>query len=67
MSGTITSEGVTCLAMRGDDGRLYTLSGDTGGFGPGDRVRVEGARAEVSICQQGITIDVIRVRPAWRY
>lgn len=67
VSGTITSEGVTCLAMRGDDGRLYTLSGDTGGFGPGDRVRVEGARAEVSICQQGITIDVIRVRPAWRY
>jgi LysM repeat protein len=61
VTGTITREGVTCLAMRGDDGRLYTLAGDTRGIRPGERVRVVGRRAEVSNCQQGITIDADRI------
>ena len=65
ITGRLTWEGVTCPAMRGDDGRLYTLAGDIGDFGPGDRVRVQGQRAEISICMQGTTIEVRRIRPAW--
>ncbi|HET6569438.1 MAG TPA: DUF5818 domain-containing protein [Rhodothermales bacterium] len=59
--GTLTDEGIECQAMRGDDGGLYTLTGDLGGFRTGDRVRVEGVVAEVSFCQQGTTINVSRI------
>lgn len=63
--GTLTREGVECQAMRGDDGRLYTLAGrNLGDFFPGDRVRVEGKIAQVSTCQQGTTIAVTRIGPA---
>jgi LysM repeat protein len=61
--GTITREGVECPAVRGDDGRLYTLAGEVRGFRPGDRVRVEGWPAQVSTCMQGTTIEVSRIRP----
>jgi LysM repeat protein len=64
ITGTLTREGVECPAMRGDDGRLYTLAGDIGRFGPGDRVQVRGQRAEASICQQGTTIEVEGIRSA---
>ena len=63
VTGTMTGEGVECPAMRGDDGRLYTLAGATGFFPPGTRVRVEGERAQASFCQQGTTINVRRVTP----
>jgi LysM repeat protein len=60
--GTLTREGAECPTLRGDDGRLYTLtSRDTSPFRPGDRVRVVGRIAEVSFCQQGTTIDVRRL------
>ena len=65
ITGTLTWEGTTCPAMRGDDGRLYTLAGDIEDFVPGDRVRVQGPRAEMSICMQGATIEVRRIRPAF--
>src|SRR5690606_21232975 len=42
VTGTLSREGAECQALRGDDGQLYTLSGDAGGFEPGDRVRVTG-------------------------
>jgi hypothetical protein len=58
VTGVITDEGVECIALRGDDGRLYTLAGNAGGFEPGDRVRVIGRRADVSFCMQGTTIEV---------
>jgi hypothetical protein len=58
VTGTLTREGVECPAMRGDNGRLYTLAGGTRGFDPGDRVRVTGTIAQVSFCQQGTTIQV---------
>lgn len=58
VTGTLTREGVECPALRGDDGRLYTLAGSTGDFGPGDRVHVHGTLPDVSICQQGTTIAV---------
>jgi LysM repeat protein len=64
ITGTLTREGVECPALRGDDGRLYTLAGDIERFRPGDRVRVEGRPAEVSFCMQGTTIEVRRIERA---
>ena len=60
--GTLTDEGVECQALRGDDGELYTLTGDLSGFEDGDRVKVRGTIAEVSICQQGTTIEVQSIK-----
>lgn len=60
-SGRLTGEGVTCQAMRTDDGRLLTLGGPLRGFGPGDRVCVCGPVAEISFCQQGTTIYVAQI------
>lgn len=55
--GTLSSEGAECPALRGDDGKLYTLADPSaGGFKPGDRVRVTGEVASMSMCLQGITI-----------
>ena len=65
VTGTITREGVTCTALRGDDGRLYTLAGQTGGFQPGDRVRVTGDQAQMSFCQQGTTVNLTSIRQAF--
>lgn len=62
LAGIISDDGVTCPAMRGRDGRLYTLVGDVGTVRPGDRVRVEGRIARTSICMQGTTIEVHRLR-----
>jgi len=65
VTGTLTKEGVECPAMRGDDGKLYTLTPPAlGKFGPGDRVHVEGSVAEMTICQQGTTVVVTRLEPA---
>lgn len=58
VTGQITGEGVECPALRSDDGELYTLAGETGRFGEGDRVTVEGTVAETSFCMQGTTIEV---------
>lgn len=60
--GTLTNEGVECQALRGDDGELYTLTGDLSGFEDGDRVKVRGTIAEISICQQGTTIEVQSIK-----
>ncbi|HAT34537.1 MAG TPA: hypothetical protein DCS82_02385 [Rhodospirillaceae bacterium] len=59
--GQLTGEGVTCQAMRTDDGRLLTLGGPLRGFGPGDRVCVCGPVAEISFCQQGTTVYVAKI------
>jgi LysM repeat protein len=58
VTGTMTTEGIECPAMRADHGRLYTLTGNVGRFRPGDRMHVRGVRAAVSTCQQGTTINV---------
>ena len=60
--GTLTDEGATCQAMRGDDGRLYTLVGNTVEGQSGERVRVLATRVQRSICQQGTTLEVVRLR-----
>lgn len=57
--GTVTREGVECPAMRGEDGRLYTLTGRLSeDVRAGDRVRVVGRDVLSSSCQQGTTIRV---------
>jgi cyclophilin family peptidyl-prolyl cis-trans isomerase len=62
LRGVLTDEGVECQAMTGDDGRLYTLVGDLSAVKVGDRVEVTGKRAEISTCQQGVTIEVESIR-----
>lgn len=64
VTGTLTDEGVECRALRGDDGALYTLTGDLKKFKTGDRVTVTGTSAEMSTCMQGTTIAVQRIRRA---
>lgn len=63
-TGQVTDEGVECLAFRDGDGYLYTLVGDTDGLQPGDEVVVDARYVEVSICQQGTTLQVVRTAPA---
>jgi hypothetical protein len=62
--GKLTGEGVECQALRGSDGRLYTLTGNLHGLAVGDKVRVTGSVAEVSTCQQGTTLVVEQIRLA---
>lgn len=65
VTGTLSKEGAECPALRGDDGKLYTLTPkDIGNFGPGDRVTVRGTLAEVSFCMQGTTILVSEITTA---
>ena len=58
IKGILTDEGIECQALRTDTDELYTLVGDLKGFQVGDRVYVAGTIAEVSFCQQGVTIVV---------
>lgn len=62
--GRMTDEGERCPAMRGEDGELYTLAGQTAGLEPGEEVAVEGTLAESSVCGQGTTLQVVRVQQA---
>lgn len=64
VEGELTAEGVECQALRADDGTLYTLVGDLGEFSTGDDVRVIGVEPAMSICMQGTTLEVLRIRPA---
>ena len=60
--GTLTDEGAECPALRGDDGKLYTLMPrDVEGFEIGDRVAVVGKAAQISICNQGTTLEVQKI------
>jgi hypothetical protein len=63
--GTLSDEGAECPALRGDDRKLYTLTPRSalGLFQAGTRVKVTGIVAEISICQQGTTIEVTTVEP----
>jgi hypothetical protein len=59
VTGTLSEEGAECPGLRGDDGKLYSLTpGAIGKFQPGDHVRVEGTVADVSTCMNGTTIVV---------
>jgi uncharacterized protein YgiM (DUF1202 family) len=65
VTGFLTNEGLECPALRGEDGRLYTLVGNLGMFRPGDRVRVRGPIPQSSICMQGVTIRVSSIERAF--
>lgn len=62
VTGVVTGEGVECPSIRGQDGQLYTLVGNLDDLQPGDRVQVQGQRAEASFCMQGTTLEVRRMR-----
>ncbi len=59
--GQLTDGGVECPALRGDDGVLYTLTGSLAEFKAGDEVIIEGRIADISMCMQGTTIQVVRI------
>jgi hypothetical protein len=58
LRGRMSDEGVECKAMRGDLDELYTLTGSADWPAAGTQVTVVGTIAEMSICQQGVTIAV---------
>jgi hypothetical protein len=62
--GTIVTGGSECALFRSDDGRRFSLTGNLGGFQPGDRVTVRGRVAELSTCMQGPTLAVQRISKA---
>lgn len=62
-TGQVTGEGVECLAMRDNDGFLYTLIGNVDGLTAGESVVIQGTYVEASTCMQGTTINVTRVIP----
>jgi hypothetical protein len=64
IEGVLTNGGVECPALRTDDGTLYTLNGNLKKFKEGDRVEVVGDIADISICQQGIAINVHHIKRA---
>ena len=62
ITGVVTAEGVECPAVRGEDGKLYTITGSgRETLRPGMRVRISGTVAEVSTCMQGITVSATQV------
>jgi hypothetical protein len=64
VTGTLSSEGAECPMLRGDDGKVYSLTGaKLGKLAPGSHVHVEGTVAEVSTCMQGTTIVVSAITP----
>jgi hypothetical protein len=63
LRGRLTDEGVECPALRGPDGRLYTLIADPGAAPAAGELCVCGWVAELSSCMQGTTIVVTRIGP----
>ena len=61
VEGTLTTAGVECPVMRGDDGKVYSLAGSIGDLQAGDEIWVEGEIAQMSICMQGTTINVKKI------
>lgn len=64
VTGELLNPSATCPRLAGDDGRIYALAGSLRQFETGDRVRVTGELAEVSICNQRRTIKIERIRGA---
>ncbi len=62
--GRITNSAGDCPepALLTDEGVLYALQGNLRGFAAGDRVQVEGGIAPATVCPQGATIEVFRIR-----
>ncbi len=63
IEGVLTTEGVECPALRANDGKLYTLTGDLRGFKPRDQVCIVPNYIEMSYCMQGTTVHVDWIGP----
>ncbi len=61
-AGRVMTRDSQCVTMLGGDDQLYSLTGDLRGLRPDDEVIVEGGLAENSPCDQGVALDVVRVR-----
>ena len=59
--GRLTDEGVECQALRGADGKLYTLGKPKVSAKTGAAVCACGGVVAASICMQGVTIAVTRM------
>lgn len=58
LTGRVT-EGTECPVLRTDDGDRYALTSRRIGITPGEYVRIEGRRADMAFCMEGI--DTVRV------
>ena len=61
VEGRLTEEGTTCPAMRGPHDELFTLAGMPEGASLGDTVRVRARVADMSMCMQGLALEVIEL------
>lgn len=57
VTGILTEEGGDCQALVGEDGTLYTLTGELGDLRSGDTIQVVGAAAREGACSKGIAIE----------
>jgi Protein of unknown function (DUF5818) len=56
-TGTVSTSGVECPAVRGADGKTYTVATPAPmALRANTQVRVTGSQAQVSTCQQGTTV-----------
>jgi hypothetical protein len=55
VTGVLSSDGVMCPAMQGDDGELYTFETLPKGLKPGDKIKVTKSdnKNPMSFCDQG--------------
>lgn len=66
IDGYLTDEGYECQALRGHDGRVWMLVGNTYGLRSGDHVRLYGRTADGGSCGwQGTAFDIYEVRTVW--
>jgi hypothetical protein len=57
VTGSVTTTGAECPAVRGDDGKTYTIAAPSPmPLRNGLHVRAIGSQAQVSTCMQGTTI-----------
>ena len=65
ISGVLTNEGKRCPTLRDDSGNIFSLLGDLGRFGDGDRVLIRGSTAaDNRICNQSDTIQIFAIELA---
>lgn len=65
ISGVLTNEGKKCPTLRDDAGNIFSLLGDLGRFGDGDRVLIRGSTAvDDRICDQSETIQIFAIESA---
>lgn len=70
IEGSLTSEGVECVAFRSDEGELFTLLDIPAVYQPwrnfvGLRFLVVGTEVEISHCQQGRTLTIVEMALIW--